>query len=104
MVARALVADPVALILDDPCAGMDPGARERFLAWLAEHLRALAAPAVVLVTHHVEEIIPAFGKVLVLREGRVLAGGETADVLTGPMFESLYGTRIERLERLLGGG
>ena len=75
MVARALVADPLLLVFDEPCDGMDPGARERFLDWLGDHLHEAGAPAVILVTHHVEEILPAFGKTLVLREGRVLAVG-----------------------------
>ncbi|MFM8893417.1 MAG: ABC transporter ATP-binding protein, partial [Planctomycetia bacterium] len=102
LVARALVADPLLLVFDEPCVGMDPGARERFLWWLGEHLAAVDAPAVVLVTHHVEEILPAFGRTLVLRDGAALATGPTADVLTRALFESLYGARLERLERAGG--
>lgn len=102
MVARALVADPLLLVFDEPCDGMDPGARERFLAWLGDHLGVVGAPAVVLVTHHVEEILPAFDHTLVIKSGRVLAAGTTAEVLTRPVFESLYDTRIERLERAGG--
>lgn len=102
MVARALVADPLLLVFDEPCDGMDPGARERFLAWLGDHLRAVGAPAVVLVTHHVEEILPAFDHTIVIKSGRVLAAGTTAEVLSQPVFESLYDTRIERLERAGG--
>lgn len=102
MVARALVADPLLLVFDEPCDGMDPGARERFLDWLGGHLRDAAAPAVILVTHHVEEILPAFARTLVLREGRVLASGPTADVLTQELFERLYDTRLDRLERAGG--
>lgn len=102
MLARAIVADPSLLVLDEPCAGMDPGARERFLGWLGERLRTVDAPAVVLVTHHVEEIIPAFDRTLVLRAGAVLATGPTAEVLTRAVFESLYGTVLARLERAGG--
>ena len=102
MVARALVADPLLLVFDEPCDGMDPGARERFLAWLGEHLRESGAPAVVLVTHHVEEILPAFARTVVLREGRILAAGPTGDVLTRELFETLYDTRLDRLERAGG--
>lgn len=101
LVARALVATPLCLVLDEPCAGMDPGAREQFLGWLAVHLRA-GGPAVILVTHHVEEILPVFDQTLILRDGRVLARGPTADVLTREAFETLYGTRLERLERCGG--
>lgn len=102
LVARALVADPLLLVFDEPCDGMDPGARERFLAWLGDHLGGVGAPAVILVTHHVEEILPAFARTLVLRDGRALASGPTADVLTPALFEALYGTRLERLERAGG--
>jgi len=97
LVARALVADPLCLVLDEPCAGMDPGARERFLGWLGTMLRETAGPAVILVTHHVEEILPEFTGTLVLRQGRVLARGRTADVLEAPTLEAVYAAGIDRL-------
>ncbi|MFM8890760.1 MAG: ABC transporter ATP-binding protein, partial [Planctomycetia bacterium] len=87
LIARALVADPLLLVLDEPCDGMDPGARERFLGWLGPHLCEATAPAVILVTHHVEEILPAFDRTLVLHEGRILAAGPTESVLTQEVFE-----------------
>jgi len=102
MVARALVADPLLLVFDEPCDGMDPGARERFLAWLGDHLGDGRGPAVVLVTHHIEEIIPAFDRTIVIKAGSVLVSGATSDVLTQPVFESLYDTRLARLERAGG--
>ena len=55
-----------------------------------------------MVTHHVEEILPVFDHTLVIKSGRVLASGKTADVLTQPVFESLYETRLARLERAGG--
>lgn len=102
LIARALVADPLLLVLDEPCDGMDPGARERFLGWLGPHLCEATAPAVILVTHHVEEILPAFDRTLVLHEGRILAAGPTESVLTQEVFERLYDTRLARLERAGG--
>jgi len=102
LVARALVSDPVCLILDEPCAGMDPGARERFLVWLGDCLRGASGPATILVTHHMEEILPEFGCTLLLREGRVLASGPTGDVLTRETLEPLYGARLDRVERAAG--
>ena len=102
MVARALVADPLVLVFDEPCAGMDPGARERFLAWLGEHLGAGSGPAVVMVTHHIEEILPVFDRTIVLKAGRVIAAGATSEVLTQPLFETLYDTGLARLERAGG--
>ena len=79
LIARALMAQPHLLILDEPCAGLDPVAREHFLQFieeLAERARpgrngSRRAPALVLVTHHVEEITPAFTHALLLREAVV---------------------------------
>jgi iron complex transport system ATP-binding protein len=102
MVARALVADPLLLVLDEPCDGMDPGARERFLGWLGTHLEGGRGPAVVMVTHHIEEILPAFARTIVIKAGRVLATGPTDGTLTQTLIESLYDTRLERLERAGG--
>src|SRR5688500_17258169 len=83
LIARALMATPQLLILDEPCAGLDPVARETFLRFidqLAERAHARSngtrrSPALVLVTHHVEEITPAFTHALLLRGGRVHAAG-----------------------------
>lgn len=99
LVARALIAQPLCLVLDEPCAGMDPGARERFLGWLGGLLRQPSGPATILVTHHMEEILPEFEKTLLLRQGRLLAIGPTADVLARETLEDLYAVRLDRLER-----
>jgi iron complex transport system ATP-binding protein len=82
MIARALVNDPALLVLDEACSGLDPVARERFLADLTVLSRDPRGPTQIHVTHHLEEI-PAFvTHALVLLEGRVLAMGEVATVLT----------------------
>src|SRR6266567_2430676 len=75
LIGRALMARPELLILDEPCAGLDPVAREHFLQFLGRLAHTRSAPTLVLVTHHVEEIIPVFSHVLVLRGGEVLAAG-----------------------------
>ena len=67
LIARALMARPQLLILDEPCAGLDPVAREKFLQFVNQLARHRRAPALVLVTHHVEEIMPRFSHVLLLR-------------------------------------
>jgi iron complex transport system ATP-binding protein len=82
LIARALMARPRLLILDEPCAGLDPVAREKFLRFVEQLARQKAAPALVLVTHHVEEITPAFTHALLLRGGRVVATGLRGAVLT----------------------
>ncbi|MCA1945353.1 MAG: ATP-binding cassette domain-containing protein [Desulfovibrio sp.] len=75
--ARALVACPPLLLLDEPCAGLDPAARQHFLDTLA--LAAAAGPCLVMVTHHPEDCPSFFGNVLVLRQGRVQYAGPRAD-------------------------
>lgn len=99
LVARACVADPILMVLDEPCAGMDPGARERFLDWLGGLLDGGGGPAVVLVTHHVEEIVPAFTHTLALAAGGAIAAGPTAEAISQAVFERLYDTRLARLEQ-----
>jgi iron complex transport system ATP-binding protein len=95
LIARALAARPELLILDEPCAGLDPVAREKFLAFVAGLARRRArGPALVLVTHHVEEIIPAFTRVLLLRRGRVLAAGPRRQVLTSANLSAVFGARL----------
>lgn len=82
LIARALMAQPKLLILDEPCAGLDPAAREQFLQFLQRLGKKPGAPTLVLVTHHVDEIMPVFSHVLLLRRGRALAAGKKSQVLT----------------------
>jgi iron complex transport system ATP-binding protein len=98
LVARARMAGPLLLVLDEPCAGMDPGVRERFLAWLNERVTAPQSPAVVLVTHHVEEIVPGIQNTLILRSGRVHRAGPTNEVVTRATIEEVYKTQLARIE------
>jgi iron complex transport system ATP-binding protein len=98
LIARALAARPELLILDEPCAGLDPVARERFLTFMVRLARRRRGPALVLVTHHVEEIAPAFTHVLLLRRGRVLAAGRRRAVLDSAHLSATFGARL-RLSR-----
>ncbi len=99
LVARSRMASPLVIILDEPCVGMDPGVRERFLAWLTSIAAMPNGPALMLVTHHVEEIVPGFESTLVLKEGRVLGQGPTHEMLTPELLSSLYAARVVRLEK-----
>jgi iron complex transport system ATP-binding protein len=92
------MAGPLLLVLDEPCAGMDPGVRERFLTWLHERATVPNSPTIALVTHHVEEIVPGIGHTLILRDGRVFAAGPTRDVVTRANIEDVYQTRLARIE------
>ena len=93
LIGRALMASPRLMILDEPCAGLDPVAREHFLQFLgrlARGSRVASAPTMILVTHHVEEIISMFSHVLILKAGRVLAAGPRARVLTSKILSNAF--------------
>lgn len=89
LIARALVHQPRALLLDEPCAGLDPATRRQFL----DSLRTVAArgTTLILVTHHIEEILPEIDRVVMMQEGRIIADGAKADVLTSAGVTDLFG-------------
>jgi iron complex transport system ATP-binding protein len=95
LIGRALMAKPRVLILDEPCAGLDPAAREHFLQFLQRLGAQKNSPTLVLVTHHVEEIMPVFSHLLVLKSGRVLASGEKVDVLNSKNLSAAFGARMQ---------
>jgi iron complex transport system ATP-binding protein len=101
LIGRALMARPRVLILDEPCAGLDPAAREHFLQFLQRLGRNRNAPTLVLVTHHVEEIMPVFSHVLILKKGRVLAAGKKLMMLNTEMLSRAFKARV-RLQRRTG--
>jgi iron complex transport system ATP-binding protein len=98
LIGRALMAKPRVLILDEPCAGLDSAAREHFLQFLQRLGAQKNSPTLVLVTHHVEEIMPVFSRVLVLKDGKVLAAGRKAAVLNSKNLSAAFGARM-RLRR-----
>lgn len=92
LIARALVHRPKALLLDEPCAGLDPASRRVFL----ESLRRLATTAtLIMVTHHIEEILPEIGHIVMLRDGKVLHEGDKADLLDSTYLTALFGMPVE---------
>jgi iron complex transport system ATP-binding protein len=95
LIARARMTKPYLIILDEPCAGMDPGARENFLSALRELGRQRKIPALIYVTHHVEEILLSlFRKTLILRGGKIIHCGETSKVLRRDVLQELYGVPL----------
>jgi len=96
LIARALVTGPRALVLDEPTSGLDLVARGRFL----ESVRRVArdGTTIVLVTHHVEEIVPEINRVVLLQRGRVAAAGSKAEMLTSERLSAIFGAPIA-LER-----
>jgi iron complex transport system ATP-binding protein len=100
-IARALMLEPALLLLDEPAAGLDLGAREQLAVLLARLNVEPGLAATVVVTHHVEEIAPGTTHALVLRSGRVVAAGPVAEVVTGPVLTEAYGLPL-RVERVGG--
>src|SRR3989442_11562961 len=94
LIARARMTKPYLIILDEPCAGMDPGARENFLATLSELGKQKKIPSLIYVTHHIEEILPLFRKTLVLRDGKITHVGDTSKVLQRDVLQKLYGVAL----------
>ncbi|MDR6198353.1 iron complex transport system ATP-binding protein [Microbacterium sp. SORGH_AS428] len=93
-IARAVMTDPELLLLDEPTASLDLGAREELLELLSGYAQAPTTPAMVMVTHHVEEIPVGFTHVLLLRAGAVVASGPIAETLTAENLSDTFGMPI----------
>ena len=94
-IARAAMTDPELLLLDEPAASLDLGAREELLQLLAGYAQTPEAPAIVMVTHHVEEIPPGFTHALLLADGVVQASGPLADVMTADHLSETFGLALD---------
>ncbi|MEV4512451.1 ABC transporter ATP-binding protein [Dactylosporangium sp. NPDC049525] len=90
-IARSLMVDPELLLLDEPTAGLDLGAREDLVRRLSELAADPDSPAIVLVTHHVEEIPPEFTHALLMRDGGVVAQGLLRDTVTAENLSKTFG-------------
>ena len=90
--------DPELLLLDEPSASLDLGSREVLLGLLSTFAKSPLTPAMVMVTHHVEEIPPGFTHVLLLREGRAVAAGPIAETLTRENLTEAFGMQIALAE------
>jgi iron complex transport system ATP-binding protein len=99
LICRARMTEPYLTILDEPCAGMDPGAREVFLSSLLSIGRNASHPSFIYVTHHVEEILPIFTKTLILKDGKVMKSGNTHDVLSDQSISELYGISVRLVKK-----
>ncbi|MEO7718355.1 MAG: ATP-binding cassette domain-containing protein [Capsulimonas sp.] len=93
LIARALVQDPRALLMDEPTTGLDLVASRRFL----ETMRQIAArgKTVILVTHHISEILPEIERVILMKDGRIFRDGPKAEILTTEHLSELFGARVE---------
>ncbi len=95
LLARALVTSPRALVLDEPTTGLDLVARHDFMERVRQIARA--GTTLILITHHVEEIVPEISRVILLKDGRIAASGPKASMLTAGRLSELFGAPI-RLE------
>lgn len=98
-IARGVMTDPEMLLLDEPAASLDLGAREELLALLSGYAQATDAPAIVMVTHHVEEIPTGITHAMLLREGRIVAAGPLAESLTSENLSETFSMTIELTDR-----
>jgi iron complex transport system ATP-binding protein len=95
LIGRALMAKPRVLILDEPCAGLDPAAREHFLQFIQRLGAQKNAPTLIFVTHHVEEITPVFSHALILKNGKVLAAGKKSAALNSKNLSAAFNARMK---------
>ena len=93
-IARAIMTDPELLLLDEPAASLDLGAREELLQLLSGYASAPEAPGMIMVTHHVEEIPAAFTHALLLADGKVKAKGTVAEVITEENLSETFGLEL----------
>ncbi|MFF0295103.1 ABC transporter ATP-binding protein [Kitasatospora sp. NPDC004615] len=98
LIARALMTDPELLLLDEPAAGLDLGGREDLVRRLAALAQDEFAPSMVMVTHHVEEIVPGMTHVLMIRQGKIMTAGPIETTLTARNLSHCFGLPLT-LER-----
>ncbi len=94
-IARAIMTDPELLLLDEPAASLDLGAREELLQLLGAYASEPSSPAMVMVTHHVEEIPPGFTHALLLRRGAISAAGPLTEVMTSENLTAAFGLPLQ---------
>lgn len=94
LIARALLASPKLLILDEPCTGLDLLSREQLLQMIAQIVAQPKAPTLIYVTHHIEEILPCFTHALLLKQGRKYRAGKTNQILTSEILSDFYEVQI----------
>lgn len=97
MIGRALVHDPEALILDEPTTSLDPGAVREFRGVLRKLARA--GKSLILVTHHIADLIPEIERVILMKEGRIVADGSKSKMLTSATLSRLFGARLQVIKQ-----
>lgn len=98
LIARALMAQPKLLILDEPCNGLDLFAKERLLERIEQIAERTGSPTMLFVTHHTEEILPCFDNIILLRDGEITHRGKTEKLLTEPVLQAFYQKPVELIQ------
>ncbi|EAD7214152.1 ABC transporter ATP-binding protein [Listeria monocytogenes] len=97
LIARALMANPKLLILDEPCNGLDLFAKERLLERIKKIAELPESPTMLFVTHHTEEILPCFDNIILLRDGEITHHGKTENLLSEEVLQDFYQKPVELL-------
>ncbi|WP_256757649.1 ABC transporter ATP-binding protein [Cohnella sp. WQ 127256] len=95
LIARALMASPELLILDEPCTGLDVFARELLLSIVEKIAKQDNAPTLLFVTHHIEEIMPVFRKTLLIKNGEIFKAGDTQELMNTELLSSFFDAPLE---------
>ncbi len=98
LIARALMARPKLLILDEPCNGLDLFAKEHLLERIKQIAERTDSPTMLFVTHHTEEILPCFDNIILLRDGEITHRGKTKKLLTEPVLQAFYQKPVELIQ------
>ena len=93
-IARSVMPDPELLLLDEPVSSLDLAAREQTLSIISQYAQSPFAPAMVMVTHHLEEIPAGFTHALIIREGQIFAAGEINSTLTSEKISEAFGFNL----------
>lgn len=95
LISRAVMTDPELMLLDEPSASLDLGARERLLQLLSGFAGSPSSPAMIMVTHHVEEIPPGFTHVALVADGAIVSAGPIGSTLTAEALEATFGMTFQ---------
>ncbi|WP_238652047.1 ABC transporter ATP-binding protein [Paenibacillus piscarius] len=95
LIARALIANPELLILDEPCTGLDIFAREQLLQMIEKITKQEGGPTLLYVTHHIEEIAPCFTHTLLVKKGEIYKAAGTAECLKSEVLSDFFDTPVE---------
>jgi iron complex transport system ATP-binding protein len=95
LIARSLMINPKLLILDEPCNGLDPASREFFLEFVEKLAQQPDCPTMIYVTHHIEEILPVFSHVQIMKAGRTFKYGHKNELITGEILQQAFDIHID---------